>query len=71
MATPKKVKPKIQAVVYRRLTPVRKREKWGVRVVAANHLTLFASEKYVNHEDARRAADLLRDGSITVVDETL
>jgi uncharacterized protein YegP (UPF0339 family) len=50
------------------VTAVRKREHWGVRIKAANHLVLFTSEKYVNHEGARNAADLIANGKFTVVD---
>lgn len=60
---------KLTIEVYRKETKVRKKEKWGVRIKAGNHLTLFASEKYVNHEGARNAADLIADcDDFTIVD---
>lgn len=64
-----KVKPELTIVVYRKETPIRKRERWGVRIKAPNNLTLFVSEKYVNHQDALNAANLIADGKITVVNE--
>ncbi len=67
--TSPKVKPAITIQVYRKVTKVRKRERWGVRIKASNNLTLFWSEKYVNHEGARNAADLVANGKFTVVDE--
>lgn len=64
-----KPKPALTIEVYRKVTAIRKRERWGVRIKAGNNLTLFASEKYVNHEGARNAADLVADGKFTVVDD--
>lgn len=66
MTTPK---PRLTVQVYKKLTAIRKREHWGVRIKAGNNLTLFSSEKYVNHEGARNAADLVANGKFTVVDE--
>lgn len=63
-----KIKPELTVEVYKKVTAVRKREHWGVRVKAANNLTLFTSEKYVNHEGARNAADLIATGKFTVID---
>ena len=65
-----KAKPQLTVEVYKSVTKVRKKERWGVRIKAANHLTLFSSEKYVNHEGARNAADLVADGKFTVIDES-
>jgi uncharacterized protein YegP (UPF0339 family) len=62
-------KPRLTIQVYKKVTAVRKREHWGVRIKASNSLTLFSSEKYVNHEGARNAADLVANGKFTVVDE--
>lgn len=62
-------KPQLTVQVYKKVTALRKRERWGVRIKASNSLTLFASEKYVNHEGARNAADLVANGKFTVVDE--
>lgn len=62
-------KPQLTIQVYKKVTAFRKRERWGVRIKAGNSLTLFASEKYVNHEGARNAADLVANGKFTVVDE--
>ena len=41
-------KPKLTIEVYKKVTSIRKKERWGVRIKASNNLTLFASEKYVN-----------------------
>jgi uncharacterized protein YegP (UPF0339 family) len=62
-------KPRLTIQVYKKVTAVRKREHWGVRIKAGNNLTLFSSEKYVNHEGARNAADLVANGKFIVVDE--
>src|SRR5262245_4268909 len=66
---PPKAKPNLTIEVYKKKTRVRKKETWGVRIKAGNHLTLFASEKYVNHSHALNAANLVADGEFTVVDE--
>lgn len=66
MASPK---PALTIVVYRKQTRVRRAERWGIRIMAANHEPLFSSEKYHNHVDARHAADLLANGKLTVLDE--
>jgi uncharacterized protein YegP (UPF0339 family) len=62
-------KPQLTVQVYRKVTAIRKREHWGVRIKAGNNLKLFSSEKYVNHEGARNAADLIANGKFTVIDE--
>lgn len=65
--TPRPPKPEIEARVYRNKTML-SRERFGVRIVAANGEIIFQSEKYHNHEDALHAADLLATGKIKVVD---
>lgn len=64
-----KSKPELTIEVFRKLTLIRKTEHWGVRIKAANRLTLFVSEKYVNHAHALNAAELIASGRFTIVDE--
>jgi uncharacterized protein YegP (UPF0339 family) len=64
-----KAKPQLTIEVFRRVTPIRKKEHWGVRIKASNHLTLFVSEKYVNHAHALNAAEIIASGRFTVLDE--
>lgn len=68
MATKAKTKPALTIEVYKSETRVLKKQRWGVRIKAANNLILFSSEKYVNHEGARNAADLIATGKFTVLD---
>jgi uncharacterized protein YegP (UPF0339 family) len=60
----------VKITVFYAPTAVRKRERWGVRIQSGgNNKTLFISEKYVNHDDALKAAMLVKDGPVELVDE--
>ena len=63
-----KAKPLMSIEIYKKVTKVRRKEKWGVRIKAGNNFTVFSSEKYVNHAGARNAADLIASGRFTVID---